>query len=377
MRPDSVRVPALGRPFRRYVPIRRVTGHQGSGMDEGSVTSGRNGRFRLSPVPASLPLPGEAGERAKIGRPSPRPSVRVVDGGRSDRSATPIPAHIRIGVAEVSRDSVYGNNVLIHGDAVAAMANLPPASVDVIFADPPYNLQLRETDLRRPNDTAVVGVTDAWDRFSSFAEYDAFTRAWIDGCRRVLKPNGSFWVIGSYHCIFRIGAILQDAGFWLLNDVVWVKSNPMPHFRGVRFTNAHETLIWARRDEFARNVTFNYQEMKALNGGKQMRSDWHLPICGGRERLRDDAGRKVHSTQKPEALLERVVRSTSLPGDVVLDPFAGSGTTGAVAQRLGRRWIMVERDATYCDVISARVASTVPVEPTPMQAAAETRLKSS
>jgi modification methylase len=300
-----------------------------------------------------------------------------MDGGLSDRQSACAPPCVRIGVADVCRESMDGTNLLIHGDAVAALSRLPPASVDVIFADPPYNLQLRVSDLRRPNDTAVVGVTDAWDSFGSFAEYDAFTRAWIKGCRRVLKPNGSFWVIGSYHCIFRVGTILQDTGFWILNDVIWVKSNPMPHFRGVRFTNAHETLIWAKRDETARNVTFNYQAMKTLNGGKQMRSDWYLPICGGRERLRDDAGRKIHSTQKPEALLERVVRSTSRPGDVVLDPFAGSGTTGAVSQRLGRRWIMVERDAAYCDVIAARIASAVPADDTVMTTSREARLRSS
>ncbi len=285
--------------------------------------------------------------------------MRVVVGGLAGPTPVPVRTHIRVDGAANPIDSSR-SNVLVHGDAITSLARLAPSSVDVIFADPPYNLQLRATDLRRPNDSAVAGVTDAWDAFGSFAEYDTFTRAWVEACRRVLKPSGSFWVIGSYHCIFRIGTILQDAGFWLLNDVVWVKSNPMPHFRGVRFTNAHETLIWAKRDESARNVTFNYQEMKALNGGKQMRSDWHLPICGGRERLRDGSGRKLHSTQKPEALLERVVLSTSRPGDVVLDPFAGSGTTGAVAQRLGRRWIMVERDAAYCDLIESRVCSITP-----------------
>jgi modification methylase len=308
-------------------------------------------------VPTSLPLPGEAGARPP-GRLGADRSLGFF-GGLADPTPVPVPPHVRVDGAAVPID-ISRTNVLVHGDAITSLARLAPGSVDVIFADPPYNLQLRATDLRRPNDTAVAGVTDAWDAFGSFAEYDTFTRAWVEACRRVLKPSGSFWVIGSYHCIFRIGAILQDAGFWLLNDVVWVKSNPMPHFRGVRFTNAHETLIWAKRDESARNVTFNYQEMKALNGGKQMRSDWHLPICGGRERLRDGSGRKLHSTQKPEALLERVVLSTSRPGDVVLDPFSGSGTTGAVAQRLGRRWIMVERDAAYCDLIASRVCTIRP-----------------
>ena len=346
-------------------------------MAEESATAGRLRRSPLSPVPASLPLPGEVGELPRPRRGAARPSVRVVEGGLAERAPVAVPTHVRVNLADVRPETFCGTNVLIHGDAVSSLARVPAASVDVIFADPPYNLQLRVTDLRRPNDTVVAGVTDAWDSFGSFAEYDRFTREWVEECRRVLKPSGSFWVIGSYHCIFRVGTILQDAGFWLLNDVVWVKSNPMPHFRGVRFTNAHETLIWAKRDEAARNVTFNYQEMKALNGGKQMRSDWHLPICGGRERLRDEAGRKLHSTQKPEALLERVVRSTSRPGDVVLDPFAGSGTTGAVAQRLGRRWIMVEREATYCDVIASRVSAVVPDVTTTAVDEAVSRRKSS
>ena len=346
-------------------------------MAEESATTGRQRRPRLAPVPASLPLPGEVGERPPSPRGAARPSVRVVGGGLAQGSPSPAPPHLRVNVADVGPATFCGTNLLIHGDALSALSHVPTASVDVIFADPPYNLQLRVTDLRRPNDTVVAGVTDAWDSFGSFAEYDSFTRAWVEACRRVLKPSGSFWVIGSYHCIFRVGTILQDAGFWLLNDVVWVKSNPMPHFRGVRFTNAHETLIWAKRDEAARNVTFNYQEMKALNGGKQMRSDWHLPICGGRERLRDETGRKVHSTQKPEALLERVIRSTSRLGDVVLDPFAGSGTTGAVAQRLGRRWIMVEREATYCDVIAARLSAVVPDATTAAVDDAVSRRKSS
>lgn len=323
------------------------------------ATQGRT--TRLAPVPAPLPLPGEAGARPSRRRADP--GIRLVRSGRDDTSRPPVPPFTHIDVADTTDAVAAGTNLLVHGDALEALARLPAASVDLVFADPPYNLQLRATDLRRPNDTPVAGVSDAWDAFPSFAAYDAFTRTWVEACRRVLKPSGSFWVIGSYHCIFRVGAILQDAGFWLLNDVVWVKSNPMPHFRGVRFTNAHETLIWAKRDEGARNVTFNYREMKAMNGGKQMRSDWYLPICGGRERLRDGAGRKVHSTQKPEALLERVVRATSRPGDVILDPFAGSGTTAAVAQRLGRRWIMIERERAYCEVIAGRVAAVVPEAP--------------
>ena len=329
-------------------------------MADAHDTDARGRTPRLTPVPAPLPLPGEAGQQPR-GR---RASLRVVASTAPRASLPGLPAvappFTRVEGTALEPGALPEENLLIHGDAIDALARLPAASADLVFVDPPYNLQLRATDLRRPNDTIVDGVTDAWDTFGSFAEYDAFTRSWVDACRRVLKSTGSLWVIGSYHCIFRVGAILQDAGFWLLNDVVWIKANPMPHFRGVRFTNAHETLIWAKRDETARNVTFNYREMKALNGGKQMRSDWYLPICGGRERLRGADGRKVHSTQKPEALIERVVRATSRPGDVVLDPFAGTGTTGAVAQRLGRRWVLIERETTYCDTIGARMASVVP-----------------
>ncbi|MSQ44139.1 MAG: site-specific DNA-methyltransferase [Chloroflexi bacterium] len=258
-------------------------------------------------------------------------------------------------------------NVLINGDCLEALRHIPSNSIDLIFADPPYNLQLRATDLRRPNETAVDGVFDAWDAFASFEEYDRFTEKWVLECRRILSPHGSLWVIGSYHNIFRVGTRLQDAGFWLLNDVVWIKANPMPHFRGVRFTNAHETLIWAKKSETSTRTTFNYRAMKELNGGKQMRSDWYLPICGGRERLRDASGRKVHSTQKPASLVERIVLATSRPGDLVLDPFAGTGTTGLVAQRLGRRWMMIERDPSYCDAIEGRleVPSAAPVTTVP------------
>jgi modification methylase len=251
-------------------------------------------------------------------------------------------------------------NVLIQGDCLEVLSFIPANSIDLIFADPPYNLQLKTPDLRRPNNTLVDGVDDQWDQFGSFEEYDRFTERWLSECRRILSPSGSMWVIGTYHNIFRVGRLLQDAGYWILNSVAWVKSNPMPHFRGVRFTNAHETLIWAKKSEGARKITFNYRALKELNGGKQMRSDWYLPICGGAERLRDAAGRKVHSTQKPEALLERVLLATSRAQDVVLDPFAGTGTTGAVAQRMGRRWIMVEREPDYCRLIEGRIARLAP-----------------
>jgi modification methylase len=239
------------------------------------------------------------------------------------------------------------------------MAALPAASVDLVFADPPYNLQLR-SDLKRPDDSRVDAVDDDWDKFASFEHYDAFTRAWLLACRRVMKPNASLWVIGSYHNIFRVGTILQDLGFWILNDVVWRKSNPMPNFRGRRFTNAHETLIWAARDPKA-GYTFNYEALKAGNDDVQARSDWVIPLCTGDERLKDPEGKKVHPTQKPEALLARVILSSSRPDDVVLDPFFGAGTTGAVATRLGRRFIGIERDAAYAAAAEARIARVTPL----------------
>jgi modification methylase len=251
---------------------------------------------------------------------------------------------------------------ILLGDCIATLEALPPASVDVVFADPPYNLQL-EGALHRPDQSLVDAVDDAWDRFGSFAEYDAFTRAWLAAARRVLKPNGTLWVIGSYHNIFRVGAGLQDLGYWILNDVVWVKSNPMPNFRGKRFANAHETLIWAARDRDAKGYTFNYHALKAFNDDLQMRSDWMLPICSGGERLRDGAGAKVHPTQKPEALLYRVLLASTNPGDVVLDPFFGTGTTGAVAKRLGRRFLGIERDPAYAAAAEARIAAVAPVPP--------------
>ena len=252
-------------------------------------------------------------------------------------------------------------DTIIKGDCVAALDRLPEKSVDVIFADPPYNLQL-DGDLHRPDQSKVDAVDDEWDRFENFETYDAFTRAWLLAARRVLKPNGTIWVIGSYHNIFRVGAKLQDLGFWILNDVVWRKTNPMPNFRGRRFQNAHETMIWASRDQSAKGYTFNYDAMKAANDDLQMRTDWLFPICTGGERLKDANGDKVHPTQKPEALLARVLLASSKPGDVVLDPFFGSGTTGAVARRLGRHFVGVEREQSYIDGATARIAAVEPLQ---------------
>ena len=250
---------------------------------------------------------------------------------------------------------------VIEGDCVTNMNALPEGCADLIFADPPYNLQL-QNDLRRPDQSKVAAVDDKWDQFSSFADYDKFTRDWLTAARRVLKPEGALWVIGSYHNIFRVGAILQDLGFWIMNDVIWRKTNPMPNFRGRRFTNAHETMIWATRDQKQKTYTFNYEAMKALNDDLQMRSDWTLPICSGGERLKDQNGDKAHSTQKPESLLHRVILSSSKPGDVILDPFFGSGTTGAVARRLGRRFIGLERDPKYARIARQRIASVEPAD---------------
>ncbi len=255
---------------------------------------------------------------------------------------------------------------ILSGDCVAELAKLPADSVDLVFADPPYNLQL-QGDLKRPDDSRVDAVDDDWDKFSSFGAYDDFTRAWLLACRRVMKPNATLWVIGSYHNIFRVGTVLQDLGFWILNDVIWRKANPMPNFRGRRFTNAHETLIWASRDAGARQYTFNYEALKAGNEDIQVRSDWTLALCTGEERLKGDDGKKLHPTQKPEALLARVLLSSSRPDDVVLDPFCGTGTTGAVARRLGRRFVGVERDSHYRDAAEQRIAA---VEPLPHAALA-------
>jgi modification methylase len=240
------------------------------------------------------------------------------------------------------------------------MAKLPAACADLIFADPPYNLQL-QGDLKRPDDSRVDAVDDAWDKFASFSAYDDFTRAWLAACRRVMKPHATLWVIGSYHNIFRVGTVLQDLGFWILNDIVWRKSNPMPNFRGRRFTNAHETLIWAARDAAKRDYTFNYEALKAGNEDIQMRSDWFIPLCTGDERLKGTDGKKLHPTQKPEALLARVILAASRPDDLVLDPFCGSGTTGAVAHRLRRRFIGIERDRDYAAAAEMRIAAAEPL----------------
>jgi modification methylase len=249
---------------------------------------------------------------------------------------------------------------IVIGDCVAEMAKLPAESVDLVFADPPYNLQL-QGDLKRPDDSRVDAVDDDWDKFSSFAAYDDFTRAWLIACRRVMKPAATLWVIGSYHNIFRVGTVLQDLGFWILNDVVWRKSNPMPNFRGRRFTNAHETLIWAAREAGGKGYTFNYEALKAGNDDVQVRSDWTIALCTGEERLKGGDGKKLHPTQKPEALLARVILSSSRPDDLVLDPFSGTGTTGAVAKRLGRRFIGFERDSGYAAEARKRIAAVEPL----------------
>ena len=246
-------------------------------------------------------------------------------------------------------------NSIVSGDCIEVMNSLPEASVDLIFADPPYNLQLKG-ELHRPDNSRVDAVDDAWDQFASFRAYDEFTNDWLKAARRLLKPDGAIWVIGSYHNIFRVGAALQNQGYWILNDVVWRKSNPMPNFRGKRFTNAHETMIWAGREENSK-YTFNYEALKALNEGIQMRSDWVLPICTGHERLKNDKGEKAHPTQKPEGLLHRVLIGSTNPGDVVLDPFFGTGTTGAVAKMLGREFIGIEREEAYRKVAEKRIAN--------------------
>jgi len=263
----------------------------------------------------------------------------------------------------LSSDSAASAHIIV-GDCVAEMAKLPAQSVDLVFADPPYNLQLAG-DLKRPDDSRVDAVDDDWDKFASFSAYDDFTRAWLIACRRLMKPNATLWVIGSYHNIFRVGALLQDLDFWILNDIVWRKSNPMPNFRGRRFTNAHETLIWAARDAATRDYTFNYEALKAGNDDVQMRSDWLFPLCTGEERLKGADGKKLHPTQKPENLLARIVVAASRPGDFVLDPFCGTGTTGAVARRLRRAFIGVERDRGYAAAAEKRIAA---IEPLPEEA---------
>ena len=244
-------------------------------------------------------------------------------------------------------------NKILNGDCIKIMDSLPAESIDLLFADPPYNLQLKG-ELHRPDHSKVDAVDNAWDQFDSFKTYDNFTDSWLTAARRILKPNGAIWVIGSYHNIFRVGASLQNKGFWILNDVIWRKSNPMPNFRGKRLTNAHETMIWASKSEGAK-YTFNYEALKALNEGLQMRSDWVLPICNGNERLKNTKGEKAHPTQKPESLLHRVLVGTTNPGDVVLDPFFGTGTTGAVAKMLGREFIGIEKEQSYIEVAENRI----------------------
>ena len=257
-------------------------------------------------------------------------------------------------------------DVLLTGDCVEVLKTLEAKSVDLVFADPPYNLQLGG-ELLRPDNSKVDAVDDEWDRFASFEEYDRFSRAWLTECRRVLRDDGTLWVIGSYHNIFRLGAALQDLGFWILNDVIWRKTNPMPNFKGTRFTNAHETLIWAAKSRDQKRYTFNYDALKAFNDDVQMRSDWTLALCTGEERLKDETGSKAHPTQKPEALLHRVLLAASKPGDVVLDPFFGTGTTGAAAKRLDRRWIGIERDETYATLARARIEMVTPTRPEDLQ----------
>ncbi|MGB1361481.1 MAG: site-specific DNA-methyltransferase [Alphaproteobacteria bacterium] len=249
-------------------------------------------------------------------------------------------------------------NVLINEDCIKAMKAMPDESIDMIFADPPYNLQLGE-GLTRPNNSVVNGVNDEWDKFDDFKQYDDFSEAWMKEAHRILKPNGSFWVIGSYHNIFRVGAKLQDLGFWVLNDVIWVKNNPMPNFRGTRFTNAHETMIWSSKSKDAK-YTFNYHALKALNEDLQMRSDWYMSLCTGAERLKDKNGDKIHPTQKPESLLYRVMIASTNPGDVVLDPFSGTGTTAAVAKKLGRQYIGIEQDKKYLKEAEKRLKEITP-----------------
>ncbi len=277
----------------------------------------------------------------------------------SRRTCRPVGGERSESAAAVSA-APWPPNSIIHGDSLVELSRLPAESVDLVFADPPYNLQLKGA-LKRPDESRVDAVDDAWDQFESFAAYDAFTRAWLTAARRVMKPSATLWVIGSYHNIFRIGATMQDLGFWILNDIVWRKANPMPNFRGRRFTNAHETLIWAARAPDAKGYTFNYEALKGGNEDVQVRSDWLFPLCTGQERLKDGAGRKLHPTQKPEALIARILLSASKAGDVVLDPFLGSGTTGAVAKRLGRGFIGIEREDDYVRAAQERIAAIEPL----------------
>jgi len=287
-------------------------------------------------------------------------------------AALSVPRRATPHVVSRSEPLLLVRDTVLLGDSIAILNSLPESSVDLIFADPPYNLQL-EGALNRPDQSLVDAVDDDWDKFASFADYDRFTRDWMKAAQRVMKPNATLWVIGSYHNIFRVGSIMQDLGFWLLNDIVWRKANPMPNFRGRRFTNAHETMIWASKSANAKSYTFHYDALKAGNEDTQVRSDWYLPLCTGGERLKDEKGDKVHPTQKPEALLARILLSSSNPGDVVLDPFFGSGTTGAVAKRLGRHYIGIERDPEYAKAARARIAAVKPLEDTALAIAPSKR----
>ena len=305
----------------------------------------------------AVPDPVEADEaRSDPPRPNPPQKPRANTKAARKKRA-PMSKDASANQAEIPLEQALDSVIL--GDSIEVMRRLPPKSVHLIFADPPYNLQLRG-ELRRPDESKVDAVDQAWDQFSSFAAYDRFTHEWLSAARRVLRDDGALWVIGSYHNIFRVGASLQDLGFWILNDLIWRKSNPMPNFRGKRFTNAHETLIWCAKSEAQARYTFNYQAMKELNEGVQMRSDWLLPICSGGERLKNGDGDKAHPTQKPEALLARVLLTSTEAGEVVLDPFFGSGTTGAVAKRLRRRFIGVEREPAYVDIARKRIAEISP-----------------
>jgi modification methylase len=242
---------------------------------------------------------------------------------------------------------------ILQGDSIELMNALPEKSADLIFADPPYYMQLNG-ELARPDQSIVDAVDDAWDQFSSFQSYDQFTREWLTAAKRVMKDTATLWVIGSYHNIYRVGAILMDLGFWILNDIVWVKTNPTPQMKGVRFCNAHETLIWCKKNECQKRYTFHYKSLKAGSEDRQMRSDWYISHCSGKERLKQN-GNKAHSTQKPEALLHRIITATSNPGDIILDPFCGSGTTAAAAKKLGRHFITFDKEQEYVRIAQARL----------------------
>ena len=292
---------------------------------------------------------------ARAGAASPKAQIQVL---RTGPSASRVPG-VQRAAPRTAPPNVPRDEILI-GDCIAHLRGLPEGCADLVFADPPYNLQL-EGALSRPDQSMVDAVDDDWDKFASFADYDSFTREWLGAARKAMKKDATIFVIGSYHNIFRVGAIMQDLGFWVLNDIVWRKSNPMPNFRGRRFTNAHETMIWAARDEKAKGYTFNYEALKAANEDVQARSDWLIPLCTGDERLKGKDGKKVHPTQKPEGLLARVLLSSSRPGDLVIDPFNGTGTTGAVAKRLGRSYIGFERDTTYAKAAEERIAAVEPL----------------